>query len=213
MMDFNDLQVIWDSQKSIRIYTIDEESLERNIKSKSRKFNLISLAQELVDCFGLLFMGVFFFYLGVFKCPAQYGNEWPDYWYLLLASAGCFIPAGYLLYNRIKAKVREASLETTIHGHLKWAIGKIDRQIRVYTNVLWLGLILAIGLGATIGATKEITDQLIRFYLWASLLAVSVIVYCINRWYVRKMILPQKVGYERLLAKLLDNGDDSNSPE
>ena len=212
-MDFNDLQVIWDSQKSIRIYTIDEESLERNIKLKIRKFNLITLALELGDCFGLLFAGVFFFYLGVFKCPEQYGNEWLDYWYLMLASAGCIIPAGYLLYNRIKAKVREASFEDTIHGHLKWAIGKIDQHIKVYTNVLWLGIILAIGLGATIGATKQIADQSIRFYLWACLLAASVVVYCINRWYVRKMILPKKIGYKRLLAKLLDNGDDSNSLE
>ena len=210
-MDFNDIQIIWDSQKSTRIYTIDEEALGRNIKSKSFKFDMQILVRDLVGSAVMLFFGVFSFFNGAFSYPAKYETSWQDYWYLLLVSACFLFAAGYLWYGNVKARKKEASFEPTIHGNLKRAIWKTERQIKLINNEIWWCLLpVAIAASVFIYNTSSDIPLWSRYVIFITVAAGA---YWIDRWWVRKMYIPKKKEYESLLKKLVNDTGVTNSQE
>lgn len=203
-MDLNDLKVVWDSQNATRIYSIDEDTLHREVKVKERRFDRRILIRDLLESGLGVLMGLFFLFQGIGS-----GRSLTTHWFFYLTAAGCFFVAGYLWYGRVRARKQEATFDNTIRGSLEKTIWKIGRQISLLSNVLWWYLLpLALGAGAIIYNTSNAIPQWIR---WLFLIVVFVGIYWLNKRAVRTQLLPQKHDYESMLKKLLSDNDAGNS--
>jgi hypothetical protein len=139
-MDFEDLQVIWDSQKEQPMYGVNESGLRDILREKSRKFGVFVFWQE-IQTFGATFTVfgfVFMIFLADYGSFELFGNsvELANWEIItLLLAAGLWVRHTFLTYLlRKKQKRRERRSMSSLKEYLNREIEHTEEQIWARTN-------------------------------------------------------------------------------
>ncbi len=191
-MDFDDLQVIWDSQKEQPMYVIDQQAVMSMVKQRG------VAVERLVNCFELCMMAIVLTVgLAVISEPLIFGD---DYHQLLTANLwfGVFV---YLWLSRRKRRRAEVDFDRSVVGMIDKAIAQIDYKIRQLRTIGWW-FIAPVMTGMSIGF----------FFLWDSkpvwVWPLTVGAFALTYWLMRREIwvhlIPQRKELESLRDKLID---------
>ena len=188
-MDFEELQVIWNSQNHEKMYAINENALHAYIKQKGQSI------KHILNFFEFVLIGVNFF-VGIWLIIESLDNNNPSPQSILAVFYLAF--ALYGLIRRLMRRNEEKPFAHTIVGELDKAIWRVDYLMRQGKNVIvWYLLPLALILGVmSLFDTKRL--------LWAFgiMLIVTAATYFAYRWENKKFHLPNKRNLETLREKL-----------
>ncbi len=127
-MDFEEMQVIWDSQAQRRVYAIDQEGLHKFVRKRSRTLGRESNAEEfgmLAICASLVIS------LGLE--PLLNGTDLHQY-----AGSALFALVGLHMWLSRRKRLRtEQSFDETLTGDLSRAIYRVESRIRLTRNFVW----------------------------------------------------------------------------
>ena len=137
IMEFDELQKIWDSQNNRPLYAIDEKALHNRILSKKRQAYHIANSTELLLIIANAGSGGFVLYVDILK-PHQ--NI-----FMYVFAAWMFCTALYVWSSRIqRIKRNRDRFAQSMHGDLEHAISTAAYQVRLSRIMRWN--ILPIGL-------------------------------------------------------------------
>jgi len=194
-MEFEDMQVIWNSQDEEKLYAINEAALFEQIKHKGRSVDRKLAFVEIMMVAVNLGVGIMLVF------DAVRDNE-QAYQYVL--------PVMYLAYavfavvRRLRRRQDEVHFAPTMLGELDKAIWRVDYLIRQgRTLVLWYLLPLVLVAAATMALNAK------PFWALGLLLFLIPFGYFGGRWEVDKFYVPQK----RSLTALRDTLVASEPPE
>ena len=188
-MDFEELQVIWDSQNEEKLYAINEAALYEQIKRKSQSVNRLLERSELV-------MIAVNLLVGIFLMVDTFRDNDEGYQYIL--------PAMYLAYSiaalvfRLARRKEQLRFEHTMLGALDKAIWQADYLIKQgWTLIKWYLFPLALALSAiTLYNSKP-------FWALASLILMGSAAYLSYHWEIKRCYVPKKRALESLREKLM----------
>lgn len=188
-MEFEDMQVIWNSQEQEKQYVINESVLHKFIQDKSRSVNRLIGKSELFMIGVNLLVGLFLLADTIIdkEAPFQY-----------------VLPVVYLLYSvivgvsRIKRRQAEEKFEPSIVGELDKAIWQITGFIKQSRSIFVWYLLPLLSLAF-------VSILLDSGAVWSLILVVALIpaTYFGSRWEVNKYYVPKKQELETLREKIL----------
>ena len=190
-MEFEDMQVLWNSQSQEKLFAINESALHDTIKRKGRKIdNLLQMAEW--------FMIIVNLGVGVYLLMDGLRDYDMMIEYLMPAMYLAF--AVFLLYRRIVRRQNEVHFEQTMMGDLDKAIWQVDYLIAQGRNmVLWYLLPLLVA------ALVVITLNSGDFWRWSWMILLVPATYFASNWETRKVYLPKKRELEALREKLTES--------
>ncbi|HEX2993824.1 MAG TPA: hypothetical protein VHP14_03315 [Anaerolineales bacterium] len=184
-MNFEELQVIWNSQNNEKMYVINEAALHAYIKREGKSIN------RTLDLYEFLLIGANLA-VGILLTIDSLDNVNPSSQSILAVLYLAF--AVYALIRRLVRRNAEKPFEHTILGELDRAIWRIDYLMRQgWALILWYILPLMF----IFGVMSFFNTRL----LWA-LLLIAFTTYVGYRWEMKKLELPQKHNLESLREKL-----------
>lgn len=187
-MDFEELQVIWNSQNDEKMYVINESAIHAYIKRKGQSI------KNILNFFEFVLIGVNLF-VGIWLTVESLDNNNPSPQSILAVFYLAF--AVYGLIRRFFRRNEEKPFDQTILGELDKAIWRIDYLMRQGRTVMgWYLLPLALILGV-----MSFFDTRL-FSTFGMMLAVIVATYFGYRWEYKKIYLPKKHNLESLREKL-----------
>lgn len=196
-MEFEDMQVVWNSQNNERMYVIDEAALHKRVRQKSRGVN------RKVQIFEWLLIGLNLVVGLMLLLDAVFDNElWSQY---LVAAVYLFFSIVGLV-RRLSRRQDEKQFDNTMLGELDKAIWQIDYLIAQGHMILrWylLPLVIVFSINSWLSAEP----------LWLSLLYLILLPagYYGGRWEMNKWHLPKKRGLESLRETLTSAPDTAVS--
>ena len=140
-MKFENIEEVWKKQKATDIYKIDEDALRKNIKNKSRWFDLIITIRDAIEIilpFSIPFVVI---YLGFVFFPEKIGGTWIDYWYLYIFQVPIVFAGAYFLKGRLDEKQKVKTYDNTVLAEVDKILYKTKRQIKVVDNLLVFNLL------------------------------------------------------------------------
>lgn len=192
-MDFEELQVIWNSQNNEKMYVVNEGALHDYIKRKGRSINHTVNFFELILVSVNLFVGIWL------TVESLDNNPWSNQ---LILAVFYLAFAVYGFIRRLVRRNEEKPFDSTILGELDRSLWRIDylmQQGRFMLN--WFLVPLTVMLGI-----MSLFDN--RILLAFGMMVVVVIAtYFGYRWEVRKIHQPKKRNLETLREKLTDKED------
>ena len=187
-MNFEDLQVIWNSQNNEKMYAINEEALHTYIQGKGRSINHLLNLFEFV-LIGANLFGAVLLILGALDKSIPSPQFILSVFYLAFAIYG--------LIRRLMRRNEEKPFAHTLLGELDKAIWQIDYLQRQSRNmILWYLCPLTL----IIGGMSFFNPRLFRAFVL--LLFIIPVAYIIQRWEFNKFHLPNKHNLEILREKL-----------
>lgn len=152
-MDFDALQLVWDSQTQRPLYAVNEEALHQSIRRQHEEFCRRSARWQVREMatgsgFSLLMLGL----AGVLALgdPAWLATRsWirvpVSHWDVAaLLVSGIWVHYGaYMLRARHCQLRREEAFASTIRGDLDRAVGHVEFQIRTARGIVWWGFVPA----------------------------------------------------------------------
>lgn len=187
-MDFEELQVIWNSQNNEKMYAINENTLHAYIKQKSRSIN------KLLNFFEYMLIGMNLA-VGIWLTIESLDNNPLSNQFIL---AVFYLAFGvYALIRRLMRRNEEKPFDPTMVGELDKAIWRIEYLMKQSLHVItWylLPLVLIIGVMAFFD-----TRLLLTFIMLTVVTAAS---YFGHRWEFNKFHLPNQRNLEALREKL-----------
>ena len=132
------MQVVWNSQKTEKLYAIDESALFEQIKKRGRDVS------RTINFFELVMIGVNLGLVVFYAVMIGSGNRSFDWGVVALAGVSLFV--GLIgIYFRVTRTRQERQFDQTMIGELDRAIWRLD-QIRSYgkTILYWYMLPMAI---------------------------------------------------------------------
>ena len=188
-MDFENLQVIWNSQNSEKMYAINESALYAYIQHKGRSIN------RLLSSFEIMMIGANLF-AGIWLTAGSLGNNTPSPKFILSVFYLAF--AVYGLIRPLIRRNEEQPFAHTLLGELDKAIWRIDYLMRQSRNmIMWYLLPLTF----IVGCMSFFNIRLLPAS--GILLAATVATYFAHRWEFNKFHLPNKRNLEQLRNKLI----------
>ena len=131
-MEFEEMQVIWDSQREQEMYAIDVDALHRKIKRKARKVERDMSLNEI----GLMVICVFIS-LDLLRDPVI---EQTDY-HQIFGSVVMLCVAAWMLMKRLARLKMRSQFDSTLTGDLDRAIAESKAQLTLArTFHLWFVL-------------------------------------------------------------------------
>ena len=189
MMEFEEMQTIWDSQNSEKLYVINEATLFKNIKRKGRSVNHLLIAVQLVLIGTNLIAGIALIIDGV-----QDDAAWGQYLLGAVYLAYCV----YAIFRWIYRYRDEKRFEETMLGELDRAIWRVNYLIKQGRDLITWYLIPLI----LVGTVFLIFDR--SSIWWIGMLWLSLpVAYYGGRWEIDKWYMPKKRDLESLRETLL----------
>ena len=189
-MNFEEMQVIWDSQKERTMYAMDTSALHELVKSRSRKQGTKVSVDELAMT--LICLGV----AAMLAAEPFFEGEDPHQYIGAVLFVGVAV---FTLLGRRRRLRRELQFEATLVGDLNRAINRVDAQIRrSETFMLWFmvpALITVVVSFFQKHATKSLGD-------WLLVGLAFPLAYVVVRAGLRCGLLPAKRELEALKQKL-----------
>lgn len=189
-MEFEDMQVIWNSENQEKLYAINEEALFKKIKRKSASVNRSLVFVEFMMIF--INLGT-----GLLLILDTYWENGQSFEYIL--------PVVYLAYTlffffrRLTRKQETAQFEPTIVGEIDKALWQINYLIKQSQGMLiWYLLPIVIIAALTIGLNNN--------NLWQPLALIALVApvaYYGGRWEINKCYMPKKRELEALRETIL----------
>ena len=128
-MEFEEMQVIWDSQREQKMYAIDVDAMHRKIKRKARKIERSMNLNEI----GMMLLCIFVS-LESLREPVL---EQTDY-HNIFGSVVMLCVAGWMLVKRLARLKMRMQFDSTLTGDLDRAIAESKAQLLLYrTFHLW----------------------------------------------------------------------------
>ena len=211
-MDFEDLQVIWDSQKEKPMYGVNESGLRNILREKSRKFSIFVFWQEIQTFGATLFVqvAVLTILFTHFSGREIFGNTMDlANWEIvtLLIAGGLWVPHTLGTYRmRKKQKSRQRIMTSSLQEHLDVEIEHAEDQISArkdprrgfalpYTGAALLSLVWGTINGIPLWQILPLIAILVPILFWESRQ---------QERHVTNKILPRKRELESLRDKLID---------
>jgi hypothetical protein len=190
-MDFEQMQLVWDREKSRTLYALDLDALHASVRKRGRRIAAGVEAMEI----GMIAISIFLAGFLVSE-PLLRGDDPQQY-----ASAAVLLGvAVYLVVGRVQRRARERMFASSLRGDLERAIAQVDYHIqRVRTFHWWF--FLPSFLTIVIGQAFE--DEIKSTWVWLLVLAA----FPLGIWVARRelrCLLPRKRELEALRAKLVD---------
>jgi len=187
-MNFEELQVIWNSQSNENMYTINESTLHNYIKRKGKSINYKVNIQEFVLIGVNLFAGIELV-IGALVAGIRSPQSILAVFYLAFAVYG--------LVRRLGRRKKEKPFDHTMLGELDKAIWQIDYLMQQGQNIIiWYMLPLTL----IFGVMSIFTVRL--FKAFELFLLLTPVTYLVHRWEFKKLHLPKKHNLELLREKL-----------
>lgn len=192
-MDFEEMQVIWDSQKERPMYALDLNALHASVKRKGRRIAWNVNAFEL----GLTAISVVTATILAAE-PILEGTDLHK-----LFGAGLMLAvAAYVLVGRVRRRARERDTGSSLVGDLEHAISQVDYLIaRVRTFQWWFILPAFLFIALKFALAYDTKPA----WVWLSFLLIMALGYSMARLELRCLHLPKKRDLEALRAKLTDD--------
>lgn len=187
-MEFDEMKVIWDTQKNEKLYVINEEALYGQIRRKSRSVNRMMQIVEWIMIAVNLLVGI------VLVADAVLDNE-PAYAYSFPALY--FLYFGVAVYAQQRRKQAEHGFAPTLIGELDKALWQVNHLIHQSRRmILWYLLpIVAVGSLLTWLNGKPMWTLAMILLLPAT--------YFASGWEINKFYLPKKRSLESLRETIL----------
>ncbi|MEM7533777.1 MAG: hypothetical protein AAF639_16450, partial [Chloroflexota bacterium] len=188
-MEFEEMQVIWNSEKQEKLYVINEDALYERIKRKGKSVN------HWVNFFEWVMIGVNLA-AGILLTVDSYRDQDPLLQYMLPVIYLAF-SLGVLVF-RITRRKEEVRFEESMLGELDKALWRLDYLIK---QSRWVTLWYTLPLCLVFGAMTIFFD---RDLVWATLLLLVVmpLSYFGSLWEVNKWYLPKKRDLQSLREKI-----------
>ena len=211
-MDFEDMQVIWDSQNKQPLYGVDEAGLHTILRTKSQKFGRLIFWQQTLSYLSSLLvitsilMILLANYAGLLDGPPWAALSGWDILALLVAMS-CWVHFGVSIYfGQKRQKHRERQFTTSLRDDLDRGIEQTEYQIRTRKHLLLgflppsVGVALLMFVGFRMGSVSQ----------W--LLVPVIVVLLVNLVFesrsqqrlVEREIVPRKQELETLREKLTE---------
>jgi hypothetical protein len=190
-MDFEQMQLVWDREKSRTLYALDLDALHASVRKRGRRIAAGVEAMEI----GMIAISIFLAGFLVSE-PLLRGDDPQQY-----ASAAVLLGvAAYLLVGRRRRRERERGFASNLRGDLERAIAQVDYHLQRVRTVHWW-FFLPSFLTIVIGQAFE--DEIVSTWLWLPVLAA----FPFGLWVARQELrchLSRKRDLESLRAKLVD---------
>ncbi|MGB0388243.1 MAG: hypothetical protein ACPGWR_25780 [Ardenticatenaceae bacterium] len=188
-MNFEEMQVIWNTQNNEKLYAINEAALHAQIKGKGRSVNrLLDFSELMMIAINLI--------VGIVLIVDVLGDNEQMYEYVL--------PAMYIVYSvgalvfRLARRKEEVRFDHTILGELDKAIWQINYLIKQgHAVIRWYLLPLMLVVSLTMFYNSK------PLWAFAFILVLLPASYFGARWEINKCYLPKKRALESLREKLI----------
>ncbi|MEO9870998.1 hypothetical protein [Ekhidna sp.] len=189
MMEFEEMQKIWDEQKGETMYAINEMALHKSVTRKknaaSKRINKVEIGLVLVNgfCSGLLFIDAL---------------DDPHYWDFI-GSAMMLGTVIYMLFLRRRRKKAENTFDRNMIGELDHAIANTNSIIHV-SRMMIIGYLIPfsifyIGKMISLGAPLD---------KWLLIGGMYLLAFILIQWERKSMHLPRKEHLLALKRKLME---------
>lgn len=189
MMEFEEMQKIWNEQKGETMYAINESALHNRIKSKkraaSRRINKVEIGLILINsiCSIILFADAF-----------DDAHNWD-----FIGSAMMMGTVVYVILSRYRRKKAENTFDRSMLGELDHAIANTDSIIQ-FSRLMIIGYLVPfsffyIGKMIVIGASLE---------KWMIIIGMYSLAFFLIQWERKSMHIPRKIHLENLRKKLTE---------
>ncbi len=190
-MNFDEMQVIWDSQNERTMYALDTGALHESIRRRGRKLGWTVTFEEFTLALICLFVGA-----KQAWDPLMEGKDHHQY-----AGAVLFVGVAiYTLVGRVQRLKRERAFSSTMLGELERAIFRIACQVRRARTFVWWFLLPA---AVTVALSLLDSDDSKPSWQWVIVLGAFFLGQWVVRLGLRCQHLPAKSELEALRAKLL----------
>lgn len=188
-MEFEEMQMIWDSQNNEPLYAINRQALHTRIKEKRQAIETTLYTFEWILIIANILAGM------MIIIGANEGDSGLSY----VAAIGIFILAGYMFWVQRRRKQNEQQFEDSLLGDLDKGIAQVEYQIERSRTLLWWCV-----LPATIIFSIPLVGSFLLFVMWA-VMGGS---YALSYWQTEKEIRcvhePRKKELESLRQLLLN---------
>lgn len=187
-MDFEELQVIWNSQNNEKMYAVNENALHAYIQRKGRSI------EHTLNFFEFVLIGVNLL-VGIWLTIESLDNTNPSPQSILAVFYLVFAVYGFI--RHLIRRDEEKPFDQTILGELDKALWRVDYLIRQGRVVIvWYLLPLAL----ILGVMSVFDNRLLLAF--GMMVVVTVATYLGYRWELRKIHQPKKHNLETLREKL-----------
>lgn len=204
-MNFEDLNIIWDEEKTRPVYTLNEEALHRMVEQRAASFRTKIFWKDCIEL-GVSALLVILF-LSHALATARGGGGALSLLSVshIMMALGLAFAGAYVVVTRLRQKRRESGFEDTVQGNLRQLISNVDCQGRLLGRMAWWSILPVVpGVVLFIVATSE-KGPIGPWSRGFVIFLVFGFIFWLNRRAVRKNLLPQKREIESLLSKL-ENG-------
>jgi len=206
-MNFEDLKVIWDTEKERPAFTLDEETLSRAVVRRAEKFRRQIFWRDWREIGVALVLVVVFLWQGITSIDKAGGEVTLLSWSHFITAMACAFVAGFIRISGQRQKAREANGTDSIEGNLKKLSSHLSLQIRLLNNVGWWYLLPLLPGGLLSFAATS--DDGVEFWgCIAFLLILFGGILWLNLWVAGKQLVPQQREVDSLLAVLESRGEE-----
>lgn len=190
MMEFEEIQKIWNEQKGETMYAIDENALHKSVTRKknaaTRRINKVEIMLMLVNSLGVIFLSILMY---------NHPRIWGFINMAILATS-----VVYVLYFRRKRIKAENMFDRSLLGELNHAISSSKYMIK-FNRLVFLGYLIplsVVGISALIFSGASLKKWLIT----SGMLLLCLIVV---RWEQKKCNIPKNEQLIALKKKLTES--------
>lgn len=188
-MDFEELQVIWNSQNNEKMYLINENALHTYIKRQGKSI------KNTLNLFEFILIGVNLL-VGIWLTIESIDNSFPSTQAVL---AVFYLAFGvYGLIRRLVRRNEEKPFDQTILGELDKALWRVNYLMHQGRHVIiWYLIPLALILGI-----MSFLDTKRLLWAFGMMVIVTIATHFGYRWEIKKFHAPNKHNLEILREKL-----------
>jgi len=192
-MEFDEMKIIWDSQKNEPMYAIDHPTLLKRVRNKADCIaREVNIEEWSIVAVALLVSGVFAY--------GAYANEGKQYAFI---SAAVFAGvAVYQLATRARRRRNEVNYDESVLGNIDRALARMDYLIRRSRTFIWWFLapaLFVLVLGQWFRGGDDWIETAVAVFLCLPLS------YAVARWGLRKRLLPRRKQLQRMRALLTES--------
>ncbi len=198
MKDFDTMQLLWQQDTGTGRFSIDAESMHREILKQSKRFHSQARFRDYMEGIMGILIAAFF---GIVPFMEAGALPWHAHWEWFALSAGCLFVAGAFFSHRRRARQWESDDNQPIRTALENSRDHLNFQINLLKNIVWW-YCLPIELPLLLVAFTSPLFEGFRITYTLVTLVVMVGIVAYNWWHVKKNLAPQRDAAAQLLETL-----------